>query len=88
MSNMKYCPNCQRNVNVEHSWSGGGLAVTFLIGLFTLFLPFLIYVAIKWGRRCPICHTPEKMLYAPWFPPAQGTINQSIGQQPPQGRYP
>ena len=94
MSNMKYCPSCQRNVNTEHSWSTGALIVLLLFA----FPIGLIYLAIRWKRRCPVCHTPEKMLFAPWFPP-QGTIMQSsMGDQtgtmnptiqpPQQGRYP
>lgn len=80
MSSMKFCPSCQRNVNTEHSWSTGGLVVFFLIGCFTLFIPFLIYVAVKWKRRCPICHSPESFLMAPWFP-QQGTTTQGPGMQ-------
>ena len=98
---IKYCPSCQRNVNTEHSWSTGGLVIFFLIGCFTLFIPFLIYVAIKWKRRCPICHSPESFLMAPWFTTNTGTsdsnnynmtqppgANWTETQPPQQGRYP
>ena len=73
MSNMKFCPSCQRNVNTEHSWSTGALIVLLLFA----FPIGLIYLALRWKRRCPICHTPEKMLMAPYFPQPQGTITQS-----------
>jgi hypothetical protein len=90
MSNMKFCPSCQRNVNTEHSWSTGALIVLLLFA----FPIGLIYLAIRWKRRCPICHTPEKMLMAPYFP-QQGTLTQTgtgqlyqAAQPPQQGRYP
>jgi hypothetical protein len=94
MSNMKFCPSCQRNVSTEHSWSTGALVVLLLFA----FPIGLIYLAIRWKRRCPICKTPDGMLMAPYFPP-QGTITQTgnftsgtnytmTGQPPQQGRYP
>jgi hypothetical protein len=96
MSNMKFCPSCQRNVNTEHSWSTGALIVLLLFA----FPIGLIYLAIRWKRRCPVCHSPDGFLMAPYFPP-QGTITQGPGytqtisggnytlnQPPQQGRYP
>ena len=70
---IKFCPNCQRNVNTEHSWSTGALIVLLLF----LFPIGLIYLAFRWKRRCPICHTPNGFLTAPYF-----------AQPPQQGRYP
>ena len=90
MSNMKFCPSCQRNVNTEHSWSTGALVVLLLFA----FPIGLIYLAIRWKRRCPICKTPDGMLMAPYFP-QQGTFTQTgtgqpyqAAQPPQQGRYP
>jgi len=90
MSNMKFCPSCQRNVNTEHSWSTGALIVLLLFA----FPIGLIYLAIRWKRRCPICKTPDGMLMAPYFP-QQGTLTQTgtgqlyqAAQPPQQGRYP
>lgn len=60
---MKYCRSCKRNVNTEHSFNLGLLAVL----LFLFFLPGLIYLAWGWKRRCPICRTPQKMLDNPRF---------------------
>jgi hypothetical protein len=91
MSNMKFCPSCQRNVNTEHSWSTGALIVLLLFA----FPIGLIYLAIRWKRRCPICKTPDGMLMAPYFPQPQGTLTQTgtgqlyqAAQPPQQGRYP
>ena len=60
---MKHCPSCKRNVDTEHSWNG----VVLVILLILFLVPGLIYLGVKWKRRCPICHTPEKMLTAPIF---------------------
>jgi hypothetical protein len=60
---MKHCPSCKRNVDTEHSWN----TVVLVVLLIFFLIPGLIYLAWKWKRRCPICHTPEKMLTAPKF---------------------
>ena len=60
---MKYCPSCKRNVNTEHSWN----VVVLVILLLFFLIPGLIYLAWKWKRCCPICHTPESLLSAPEF---------------------
>ena len=60
---MKYCQNCKRNVDTEHSFNG----VLLLLLLLFLFIPGIIYLAWGWSRRCPICKTPEKMLELPKF---------------------
>lgn len=74
MANMKYCPNCKRNVNTEHSWHVVVLIILLLLGL----IPGIIYLIWKWPRRCPICHTPESMMYAPKFDQ----------EEPRTGQYP
>ncbi len=55
----KYCPNCQKNVDTEHSWN----VVLLVVLLIFLLIPGLIYLALTYDkRRCPICHTAEPML--------------------------
>jgi hypothetical protein len=85
LANMKYCPSCQRNVNTEHSWSFIVLIILLILGV----IPGLIYLAVRWKRRCPICKTPESMMYAPQF--QQGPV-QYPGMAPqaphqPQQQY-
>jgi hypothetical protein len=58
---MKFCPRDQRNVEPEHSWN---TVVLILLILFTGIIG-LIYLAIKWKRRCPICHLPDDQLLPP-----------------------
>ena len=94
---IKYCPSCQRNVNTEHSWNTGALVFLLLFA----FPIGLIYLAVRWKRRCPICHSPESFLMAPWFTTNTGTsdgtnytmtqppgANWTETQPPQQGRYP
>jgi len=45
----------------EHSWSTQVLTILILF----VFPVGLIYLFVKWKRRCPICHTPEKALLPP-----------------------
>lgn len=79
MANMKYCPSCKRNVNTEHSWSTAVFIILLILGV----LPGLIYMVIRWKYRCPICHTPANMMYAPKFD------EQPIqGPQAPQQPFP
>ncbi len=58
---MKWCPACKRNVNTEPGYSLGILIVLLILFI----IPGIIYWAVKRGRRCPICHTPDGMLTAP-----------------------
>ena len=58
---MKFCPRDQRNVEPEHSWN----LVVLIVLLLLVTLIGLIYLAIKWKRRCPICHLPEDQLLPP-----------------------
>jgi len=60
---MKYCDSCKRNVSTEHSWSLGLLIVLILF----LFPIGLIYLALRWKCRCPICKSPEEFLHNPKF---------------------
>jgi hypothetical protein len=55
---LKFCPYDQRNVNTEHSWNLAVLIV--LLILFTLI--GLIYMALKWKERCPLCKQPIERL--------------------------
>ncbi len=80
MSDMKYCPSCGRNVNTEHSWHTVVLIVLLILGL----IPGLIYLAWKWPRRCPICHTPEGMMTAPIIAPMPGVASANPQYVPPQ----
>ena len=73
---IKYCPSCKRNVNTEHSWHIGVMLILLLLGI----IPGLIYIAVKWKYRCPICKTPDSMLLAPKFDDGPG--------QAPQHPYP
>ena len=58
MTDVKYCPSCKRNVGVDHSWNLGLLIAL----LFIFVIPGLVYLAVTWKGRCPICHIPEEML--------------------------
>lgn len=88
MSNMKYCPSCKRNVNAEHSWSVAVLILLVLVGWVLLWIPLIIYVVWKWKRRCPICKTPESMMYAPRFDDVPAPIVPGQGPQSPQQPFP
>jgi hypothetical protein len=61
MGHYRYCPSDGKNVQTEHSWSAGPFIVLFLLGV----LPGLLYLAVRWKRRCPLCHTPERALRPP-----------------------
>ncbi len=55
----KYCPNCQKNVETEHSWN----IILIVILVVFFILPGIIYLALTYRKmQCPICHTPEPML--------------------------
>ncbi len=61
---LQYCPSCKRNVNTEYRLKG----VVLILLLIFFIIPGIIYLV--WGltgKRCPICHTPGKMLEPPRF---------------------
>ncbi|HEX9710485.1 MAG TPA: hypothetical protein VGB42_11055 [Candidatus Thermoplasmatota archaeon] len=74
MAKTMYCPVDQRNVETEHSWN---LTVLILLLIF-LTLIGLIYMAVKWKRRCPICKTTEAQLM-----PATGPVTVGPYATPP-----
>ncbi len=60
-----FCPYDQRNIDTEHSWN---LTVLIVLLIF-LTLIGIIYMAVKWNRRCPLCKTPAERLL-----PASGIV--------------
>lgn len=75
---LKYCPRDQRNVETEHSWNT--IVLILLLLFFTLI--GLIYLAIKWKRRCPICHLPDDQLLPPQTGPQQAMPGYVQGGAP------
>ena len=69
---LKWCPSCKRNVDTEHSWNIAILIILFILGV----IPGLIYMALTWKGRCPICHIPDKLMFAPKL--EEGTASEKI----------
>lgn len=82
----KFCPRDQRNVETEHSWN----TVVLVLLLIFLTLIGIIYLAIKWKRRCPICQLPEDQMLPPNTAPmpamvgyvAAGAMQGAMGMPP------
>jgi RNA polymerase subunit RPABC4/transcription elongation factor Spt4 len=58
MTEMKFCPNCKRNVMPVRKWNTTALVLLILLA----FPVGVIYAIVKRGKKCPICGTPEKAM--------------------------
>ena len=58
---LRYCPNCERNVDTYRRFSFLKLYLLLIL----LVIPGLIYLFTIRVRRCPICNMKESMLEMP-----------------------
>lgn len=67
MSELRYCPKCQRNVDVSPWDTTSVIILIVLLILGILFgLIYLLYKLAK-SKRCPVCGTLEMDLESPRF---------------------
>jgi hypothetical protein len=53
MPDMKYRPRPKKNVNAEQNWSVGVMIVLLLLTWIVMWVPLMIYVAMKWKKPSP-----------------------------------